>query len=109
MTIVITSPTRRYEVTVNASLGGAEERPLPWGSNGTYRPDQIEVLYRWTSADNDQIADVTLHGHVTRKDGSAGRPKSERLWTREEWPDWVKDFVTRNRPAGGPQSSGVPS
>lgn len=91
--------THAYKVIVEAAVHEAEARPVPYSrSDGTYRPAWIQVVYRWNSGDTDQAADVRLSGNLMRKDGTEGRHKREDLWSRNDWPVWVAEFVALHRP-----------
>jgi hypothetical protein len=99
MSVEVISVHRRYEITVQIHVKGAEPRPgANTGVGRTYLPTRVAIVYRWTSDDTDQAADVTLSGRRVLKNDALGAVVHQPLWTRDDWPEWVRALVEGHRP-----------
>lgn len=100
MTVETTVVHRRYEVTVQVHVTGADTRWVPYAKEAqTYLPRRVAIVYRWSSDDTDQVVDVTLSGPRVLKYDALGAVRIEPLsYSREAWPDWVRDLVEAHRP-----------
>lgn len=100
MSVQTSVESRSYEVTARFVVEGAGRRAMPYGSSQSYRPTGVTITYFWSSGDTDQSATVALTGPRLLKDEREGQEiKRETLWSRDEWPDWVKALVEEHRPA----------
>lgn len=97
MSVETTVVYRRYEVTVQVHVTGADTRRVPYTRDQAYLPRRVKIVYRGADADTDQTADVTLYGPRVLRYEAIGMVKSEPL-SREAWPNWVSDLVEAHRP-----------
>lgn len=83
--------------TVNVAVSGADPVHRKFGQIA-FSPSLLTLAYRET-ASGWNLSSATIHGRRILKAG-LGRGYSERLWSSDEWPEWVRKAVKDYAPTG---------
>jgi len=114
-----------WAVTVLIRAGSVPDRPVQHSRTGAvYQVQRVTLEFTatavseapWTPAalkltgltlssgpltdirDSFRVSSVTLAGARLKTDGTPGQqPVTERLWGREEHPDWLRELITTTR------------